>query len=182
MEKLKITFLALLFSTTLSACNQNIVASEPIENIEKNSNHTTETTTLPEYKNENQSSAIEDGIESPITEEIEQFLYHEVPELDNYAEYISNQSAGEANLTIRIDTTPIDIYKNGESSEYLGKYYAIYVGESRDSHNVRWDSFYVSENLDNVLWEDVIRAKDSEFDMYTLEEWRNSSHYRDWLK
>ena len=34
MEKLKITFLALLFSVTLSACNQNIVALESIETIE----------------------------------------------------------------------------------------------------------------------------------------------------
>ena len=99
--------------------------------------------------------------------------------MDKYAEYIASQSTGAANLTIRVDTSPIDIYKNGENSVYLGKYYAIYVGES---HNVRWDSFYVSENLDNVLWEDVVRAKVSEFDMYTLDEWRNSPHYREWLK
>ena len=182
MEKLKITFLALLFSTTLSACSQNIVASEPIESIENNSKITTETTTLPEYRSENHSSTLEEGIEFSTTEEIEKFLYQEVPELDKYAVYISDQSAGDANLTIRIDTTPTDIYKNGENSQYLGKYYAVYVGESKESHSVRWDSFCVSENLDNVIWEDVIRAKDSEFDMYTLDEWRNSSHYRDWLK
>lgn len=182
MEKLKITFLALLFSTTLSGCNQNSVALEPIESIEKNSKLATETTTLPEYTNGNYSSTLEEGIESSTTEEIERFFSQEVPELDKYAEYIYSQSAGEAHLTVRVDTNPIDIYKNGENSQYLGKYYAIYVGESWESHDVRWDSFYVSENLDNVLWKDVIRAKDSDFDMYTLDEWRNSAHYRDWLK
>ncbi|MDL2302676.1 hypothetical protein LJC58_10065 [Lachnospiraceae bacterium OttesenSCG-928-D06] len=182
MEKLKITFFALLFVTSLSACNQNSVALEPIESIEKNSKRATEKITLPEYTNGNYSSTLEEGIESSTTEEVEHFLYQQVPELDKYAEYISSQSSGLANLTIRVDTHLIDIYKNGENSQYLGKYFAIYIGESKESHNVRWDSFYVSENLDNVLWEDVIRAKDSDFDMYTLDEWRNSAYYRDWLK
>ena len=165
MEKVKIAIIILL-SILLSACSKQVEGQDSIYNIE----HVAETS---------ESSLKESQKTEPEkTDQIEQFLCEQVPELNDYADYISSQSDGAANLTIHIEDKLVEVYKDGIGSEYLGKYYAVYVGESWIDHSVRWDMFYVSENCDKVLWKDTIRLEGSNFDMYTLEEWRSSSHYR----
>ena len=57
-----------------------------------------------------------------------------------------------------------------------GRYYFVYVGEQWEDHRVNWDWFLVSENMDEVLWYDIREEK-----YLTLDEWRASDSYRDWL-
>ena len=70
-----------------------------------------------------------------------------------------------------------EVYKDGAGSEYLGEYYSVHVSEMWEDHSVSWSTFYVSVNFDKVLWKDMVGLADSEFEVYTLEEWRNSSYY-----
>lgn len=70
-----------------------------------------------------------------------------------------------------------EVYKDWAGSEYLGEYYSVHVSEMWEDHSVSWSTFYVSVNFDKVLWKDMVGLADSEFEVYTLEEWRNSSYY-----
>ena len=166
MEKVKKAFIILLLPIFLSVCDKQAEERDYIYNAEG------------VVKTNEARFSQEQKADSGKNDEIRQFLHEQVSELNDYAEYIYRQSGGEANLTIRIANESAEVYKDGLESEYLGKYYAVYVGESWIDHSVRWDTFYVSENCDKVLWKDTIRLKGSDFDMYTLDEWRNSSHYR----
>ena len=66
-----------------------------------------------------------------------------------------------------------DVYQDGNQTQYLGKYYVIYVGEEwEDGHQANWAWFYVSEHCDDILWADW------EGMVHTLAEWRSSPYYK----
>ena len=91
--------------------------------------------------------------------------------------YVDLKSDGQAYLYQTYDLETEEVYKDGAGSEYLGEYYSVHVSEMWEDHSVSWSTFYVSVNFDKVLWKDMVGLADSEFEVYTLEEWRNSSYY-----
>lgn len=95
-------------------------------------------------------------LDGGIVDEIGQCLEEQVPEIYDWGIFVEERSDGQAYLYERYDGEIDEVYKNGEGSEYLGKYYTVYVGE---------------------MWEDTLRLRESEFEVYTLEEWRDSSYY-----
>lgn len=127
------------------------------------------------YDTENAAQKVDN--KDDIIQKISQYLSEQVPELEDWSDYVEKKSGGKAYLYQRYDNEEKDVYRNGEGSEYLGKYYSVYVGEMWEDHSVMWSEFYVSENFDEVLWKDTLRLKGSGVDMYSLEEWRNSSFY-----
>ena len=97
--------------------------------------------------------------------QIEEYLGTSVPELIDYKQFIEKQSNGEAYLIVETD---FSLLKIGDR-----RFYPVYVGEQWDDHRVNWEWFYVSEQMDEILWYDLV---DDEY--YSLEEWRNSKEYR----
>lgn len=116
---------------------------------------------------------IEDGVKQEInstfdldeTIKIEEYLETSVSELADYKQFIENQSSGEAHLLVE---TSSSLRQIGEK-----KYYPVYVGEQWSDHRVNWEWFYVSEQMNEILWYNLV---DDEF--CSLEEWRNSTEYR----
>lgn len=106
-------------------------------------------------------------------------LDEQVPEIGNeWSDYVKDVSEGGAYLYERMaGYSPEDVYRDYEKTEYLGKYYLVYVGEMWEDHNVNWAYFYVSENSDEVLWYDHVQGMDSEYPVLYLDEWRNSDFY-----
>lgn len=107
-------------------------------------------------------------------------LDEQVPEIWNeWADYVKDVSKGEAHIYERIagEYLPEDVYRDYQKTEYLGKYYCVYVGEMWEDHSVNWVYFYVSENFDEVLWYDHIARMDNEYPVLYLDEWRNSDYY-----
>lgn len=68
---------------------------------------------------------------------------------------------------------PIEVYNNENPDDLKGNYYKIYVGEKWEDHTANWYWFYVSEEIDEILWCDIV-----ENEAYSLEEWRGSSGYK----
>lgn len=97
--------------------------------------------------------------------QIEEYLETSVPELIDYKQFIEKQSSGKAYLIVETDFSLLNI---GEK-----KFYPVYIGEQWDDHRVNWEWFYISEQMDEILWYDLV---DDEY--YSLEEWRNSKGYR----
>ena len=116
-------------------------------------------------------------LDGGIVDEIGQCLEEQVPEIYDWGIFVEERSDGQAYLYERYDGEIDEVYKNGEGSEYLGKYYTVYVGEMWEDHSVNWAWFYVSVGFDEVLWKDTLRLRESEFEVYTLEEWRDSPYY-----
>lgn len=119
----------------------------------------------------------EDSLEEPKKNEgnknisaainVEEFLLSEVPEMKEYDIYISEKSDNEACLLVEAVLEPRKIEGFSET------YYAVYVGEQWETHAVNWDWFYVSSDLENILW--YLLPEDF---FMTLDEWRNSTYYR----
>lgn len=97
--------------------------------------------------------------------QIEEYLETSVPELMNYKHFIEKQSSGKAHLIVETD---FSLLKIGEK-----KFYSVYIGEQWDDHRVNWEWFYVSEQMDEILWYNLVNDE-----FYSLEEWRNSKEYR----
>ena len=100
-------------------------------------------------------------------------MYTNVPELKAYEAWIHEKSRGQAFLIAEAWSSPEEICMDGNVA---GRYYKVYVGEKWEDHRVNWDWFLVSESMDEVLWYDMIEGK-----YLTLDEWRASDSYRDWL-
>ncbi len=84
------------------------------------------------------------------------FLLRNIPEINNYAKYIWNKSKGEACLYIQVhEIVEMDISNKVDNK----RYYPIYVGEKWENHNVNWEWFYVSEDMDVVYWYDVVEGE-----------------------
>lgn len=111
------------------------------------------------YDNKNSVSGLDETIK------IEEYLETSVPELINYKQFIEKQSNGKAHLIVETDISLLKIEEK--------KFYPVYVGEQWDDHRVNWEWFYVSEQMDEILWYDLINDE-----FYSLEEWRNSKEYR----
>lgn len=113
-------------------------------------------------------------------ENIMQCLSEQVPEIsDEWADYVADKSEGKAYIEADIaNFNTYDVYRDYGSTEYLGKYYLIYVGEEWEDHRVNWAWFYISESFDEVLWYDIVAGKDSEYPVLYLDEWRKSDFYR----
>ena len=112
-------------------------------------------------------------------ENIMRCLSEQVPEIfDEWADYVADKSEGKAYIEADIaNFNTYDVYRDYGSTEYLGKYYLIYVGEEWEDHRVNWAWFYISESFDEVLWYDRVAGKDSEYRVLYLDEWRNSDFY-----
>lgn len=163
MEKRKLTFILFLVVLLLTSCNYEEIR---IDNGEIEEGY---------YETE---KVIQDvNAKDDTVQKIANYLFEQVPELEDWSDYVEKKSEGKAYLYQRYDNEIKDVYRNGEGSEYLGKYYSVYVGEMWEDHSVMWSEFYVSENFDEVLWKDTLRLEGSDVDMYSLEEWRNSSFY-----
>ena len=96
--------------------------------------------------------------------------------LDNefraYSDWLQLQSNGE--VVLYVDVSPRVV--EGLSDYYTDNFYAVYVGESWYDRTIRWDWFYVGENLDIILWENIVTEE-----FLTLDEWRESPHYRSYM-
>ena len=99
------------------------------------------------------------------------FMRENIPELKRYAEFVEQKSEGNATFIIDPDFTTEELYADGE---FRGNYYYVYTGEVWEDHRVNWDWFLVSEDLDEILWWDIV-----EIEYLTLAEWRQSSSYRE---
>lgn len=108
-----------------------------------------------------------------LTRLVEQLLYTNVPELKAYKAWIHEKSRGQAFFIAEAGSGLEEICIDGTAA---GRYYFVYVGEQWEDHRVNWDWFLVSESMDEVLWYDMIEGK-----YLTLDEWRASDSYRDWL-
>ena len=60
-----------------------------------------------------------------------------------------------------------------DEGNYLGTYYAIYVGEQWEDHQVNWEWFYVNVEKKEILWMDMVNL-----DYYTLDKWRETDDYQ----
>lgn len=98
-------------------------------------------------------------------EAAEKFVMDSIPEIEKYSAFIEQKSGGNANLTIDINFV--------KTEKDNTNYYVIYVGVQREDYRVNWDYFYVDENLQEVMWYDIVDAK-----LYSLDEWRNSQEYK----
>lgn len=164
--KTKVFFLSLFAIAMLASCN-HIEAMENGGYIEENQN---------ESEQEIQDESEQETEDEDTIDDIMRCLYEEVPEIDDWTDYVERKSGGKAYLYQRCDESVRDVYRNGEGSEYLGEYYSVYVGEMWEDHSVNWSYFYVSVTFDEVLWENKVWLE-NEFETYTLEEWRNSQYY-----
>lgn len=163
MEKRKLTFILFLVVLLLTSCNYEEIKRDN-RDVEDGHCETEKVTQDVDTK--------EDTVQK-----IAHCLWEQVPELEDWSVYVEKESGGKAYLYQSYGNEKEDVYRNGEGSEYLGKYYSVYVSEMWEDHSVMWGVFYVSENFDEVLWKDTLRLKGSDVDMYSLEEWRNSSFY-----
>lgn len=98
------------------------------------------------------------------------FMRENIPELKTYAEFVEQESEGNATFIIDPNFTTEELYVDGE---FWGNYYYVYTGEVWEDHRANWDWFLVSEDLDEILWWDIVEIK-----YLTLDEWRQSSSYR----
>lgn len=103
----------------------------------------------------------------------EGFVEQNIPELDVYSKYISEKSNGKAHLIVKCDGMAEEINGIVVNDKLSDKYYSVYVGEQWVDHQVNWDWFFVNEDFDEIFWYCL-----PESEVYTLSEWRNSSHYR----
>lgn len=96
------------------------------------------------------------------------YLEQEVPELYDYAFHIMKRSDDRAHYEmIHVMTSE--------------GYYHFSVGERwDDGHRVTWDFFSVSEELDEVLWQNLFCSDElMTLDEYlTLDEWRETDYYK----
>ncbi|CAN7548811.1 hypothetical protein LJR153_003966 [Paenibacillus sp. LjRoot153] len=89
--------------------------------------------------------------------EIMDFLVQSVPEIRQYKQMIETNKSKVLFLSDGLISV----------LDRPGKYYDMYIGESFSDHVVRWNTFYVSEDMKEILVEDVITGN-----ILTLEEWR----------
>lgn len=107
--------------------------------------------------------------------EAERYLEQEIPEFDIYDSFINKKTEGKAYLVVESGIKPDELY--GNNQEFLGNYYMIYVGEKWEDHRANWYWFYVREDFEEILWYEI-----TECEYYSLEEWRDSSWYKEQME
>ena len=93
-------------------------------------------------------------------------------ELRAYSDWIQLHSNGEAELYLEVSSGIAE----GTRDYYTGNFYSVYVGEKWYDRTANWDWFYVGENLDIILWENIVTGE-----LLTLDEWRESPRYRSYM-
>ena len=66
-------------------------------------------------------------LDERTVDKIGQCLEEQVSEIYDWGIFVEERSDGQAYLYERYDGEIEEVYKNGEGSEYLGKYYTVYV-------------------------------------------------------
>ncbi len=99
------------------------------------------------------------------------YLSEQVPELNIISSYITKKSNGRARFTMGMASKAEKVYDN--YGNFLGNYYSVYVGEQWEGHRANWHWFFVNEELNEILWMDIVEVK-----YYTLEEWRKMDLYK----
>lgn len=158
------TLLALILSVLSAAASLTEYVSRQVEGIQVR------------VKQEAQFDEDEKG---EIFEKVVRCLDEQLPEINGeWAAYVEEASGGRAHLYERMDDyVPVEVYRDHAQTEYLGRYYEVYVGESHEDHSVCWSWFYVSEDYDEVLWNDYLALNDSEYAVLYPDEWRKSERY-----
>lgn len=164
MEGRKISFVVLAMAGLLTACGSRVWGDD------------SEISTALAFGEAEECTQNAKTREDTIVK-ISDCLSEQVLEIDDWAAYVDLKSDGQAYLYQTYDLETEEVYKDWAGSEYLGEYYSVHVSEMWEDHSVSWSTFYVSVNFDKVLWKDMVGLADSEFEVYTLEEWRNSSYY-----
>lgn len=164
MEGRKISFVVLAMAGLLTACGSRVWGDD------------SEISTALAFGEAEECTQNAKTREDTIVK-ISDCLSEQVPEIDDWAAYVDLKSDGQAYLYQTYDLETEEVHKDGAGSEYVGEYYSVHVSEMWEDHSVSWSTFYVSVNFDKVLWKDMVGLADSEFEVYTLEEWRNSSYY-----
>ena len=115
--------------------------------------------------------AVEENVVENEDAEIDiiDYLFQEVPELGDYADYISRSSNEQAILAMWIDREETFTDKDGTTHSCQ----VVYVGESWPDRMVNWDWFYIDKESLEIFWYSEIEGS-----VYTLDEWRRSVYYR----
>ncbi len=99
---------------------------------------------------------------------VQKYVVEMVPEVEYYEKHIKEYSQGEARLWMHVYEIVSLTINDTEKS-----YYPVYVGEEWDDHSVNWEWFYVSEDMTEIYWYDLL-----EDELRTIEAWRMSEQYR----
>lgn len=98
------------------------------------------------------------------SDELINYLYDEVPELNKLANEIEKRSKGAVRLTIYVAGEP----NKGSQNKYDREYYTIYVGESHKTHNVNTYWFLIHKETKEILFQDI-----SQNEYIPLKMWRS---------
>lgn len=115
MEKRKLTFILFLVVLLLTSCNYEEIKRD---NRDVEDGH---------YETEKVTQDVD--TKEDTVQKIAHCLWEQVPELEDWSVYVEKESGGKAYLYQSYGNEKEDVYRNGEGSEYLGKYYSVYVGE-----------------------------------------------------
>ncbi|WP_171686042.1 hypothetical protein [Paenibacillus planticolens] len=132
----------------LTACN-------PSSSLVEDKTNGTSVTEAPAQPSSTPQNLIVEKRKS--VEELMDFLTKNVAEVEKYKQMIESNKSKVVFFNDGLLIIP----------ERTGKYYDIYIGESLTDHIVRWHTFYVSEDMKEILVDDVITG-----DNVTLDEWR----------
>lgn len=97
------------------------------------------------------------------SDELINYLYKEVPELNNLANEIKEKSKGAVRLTIYVAGEP----NKSSQNKYDREYYTIYIGESHKTHNVNIYWLLIHKDTKEILFHDI-----AEDEYIPLKVWR----------
>lgn len=147
----------LTINSILTGCTSEVNKSVPLKEADQNS-----VNVQNDLNRNNQGSSLEEKSKENNTQSVIDYLGKTVPEISDFGEQIKKNSNGKVSLIMRIDKEP-----NNDSDDQYREYYLIYVGENHPDHTVRWNSFYVHKDLNEVLVYDVLTDS-----AISLEKWR----------
>ncbi|MFZ3064548.1 MAG: hypothetical protein WA277_04595 [Nitrospirota bacterium] len=98
------------------------------------------------------------------SDELINYLYKEVPELNKLANEIEKKSKGAVRLIIYVAGEP---NKNSQN-RYDREYYAMYVGENHKTHNVNIYWLLIHKDTKEILFHDI-----AEEEYIPLKVWRS---------
>ena len=168
-RKIGLGLAILILAISLSACGgkpaSNSSSVQPEKKSEASSANNQERSQVTDSgKDPSEVAGDQDRLEKE--EQVLVYLGKAVPEVTDFSRNIEdyNQDSNtQCHLVMRIDSVPdpkaADVYKRD--------YYCIYVGSDMVTHTSRWNSFYVKEDLSEILVEDATGGHP-----LTVEQWR----------
>lgn len=171
-RKIGLGLAILVLAISLSACGgkpaSNSSSVRPEKKSEASSANNRERSQTIESR-EDPATVVSNQDRLEKEEQVLVYLEKAVPEVTDFSRNIedySQDSNTQCHLVMRIDSVPdpkaADVYKRD--------YYCIYVGSDMGTHTSRWNSFYVENDLSQVLVEDA-----SGGDPITVEQWRKNN-------